>query len=294
MPGDFEALLGVGRQALEAGDWAVARQSFESALAERETPEALVGLGTALWWLEEIDESLRCRERAYAAFRRRPDPEQAATVAVGMMIDHGSSLGNEAAARGWLERLARLVDEFGLEPLAGWVLFARAALANMTGDTGAGEGFARAALEDGRRHGDLDLELCALAQIGGAMILTGRVDEGMALLDEAMAAALSGEGRPDTVVQTSCVTIACYSRAAELRRAAQWIRAAEDFNRRFGSSHLYALCRTHLGGVLFALGRFEEAEAELEAAVRTGRAASRSSTRRPSRGSPSCASRRAA
>jgi DNA-binding CsgD family transcriptional regulator len=88
-----------------------------------------------------------------------------------------------------------------------------------------------------------------------------------------MAGALGGEGRPDTVVHASCVTIVACSIAAELKRAAQWIRAAEAFNRRYGSSHLYAVCRTHHGVVLFGVGRWAEAEEELEAALRTARVA---------------------
>src|SRR6185312_3799937 len=75
--GDLDALIGAAEQALKIGDWATARTSFEAVLERDETPEGLLGLGTALWWLQEPDASLRCRERAYAAFRRRPDPFQA-------------------------------------------------------------------------------------------------------------------------------------------------------------------------------------------------------------------------
>ena len=264
VPVDAGALLGAAEQALEAGDWSTARSSFEAALEQEETAEALLGLGTALWWLQEAEASLRCRERAYAAFRRRPDPFQAALVAGQLSQHYGASLGNVAAARGWLGRAARLVEEFELAPLEGWVLFGRAALASSGGDPRACEGFARAARELARRFADTDLELCALAQIGAALVLMGRVDEGTVLLDEAMAGALGGEGRPETVEHTSCVTIICCSRAAELKRAAQWIRAADEFNRRYGSPHLHAVCRTAYGDVLLATGRWPEAETELQ------------------------------
>ena len=82
-----------------------------------------------------------------------------------------------------------------------------------------------------------------------------------------MAGALGGEGGPETVVHASCVTIVCCSRAAELKRAAQWIRAAGEFNRRYGSPHLDAVCRTAYGAVLLATGRWAEAETELESAL---------------------------
>ena len=42
-----------GGAALARGKWAAARAEFEAALAERELPEALEGLGRACWWLDE-------------------------------------------------------------------------------------------------------------------------------------------------------------------------------------------------------------------------------------------------
>ena len=71
MTSDTDSLI-VAHEAMKAGDWSTARSSFEAALEREETAEALLGLGDALWWLEEIGASLRYRERAYAAFCRRP------------------------------------------------------------------------------------------------------------------------------------------------------------------------------------------------------------------------------
>jgi DNA-binding CsgD family transcriptional regulator len=273
--GDPEGLLGAGRGALDAGEWTTARRSFEAALEREETAEALHGLGTALWWLEETEASLRYRERAYATFRRGPDPDpfQAALVALQLGPHYGGSLGNLAAARGWLGRAARLVEEFELAPLEGWVLLGRASLASASDDPGAAEGFAREARESARLSGDADLELCALSEVGAALVQMGRVDEGATLLDEAMAGALGGECEPDTVVHASCKTIVACSLASDLKRATQWLRAAEDFNGRYGSSHLYAVCRAHHGGVLLASGRWAEAEEELHGAIQVSKAA---------------------
>jgi DNA-binding CsgD family transcriptional regulator/tetratricopeptide (TPR) repeat protein len=264
---ESDALLGAGERALEAGEWSAARRSFEAALELEETPEALLGLGNALWWLDEIEASLRYRERAYAAFRRRPDPFHAAATALQLSAHYGGNLGDVPAARGWGARAGRLVEEFELVPLEGWVLLSQAAGASSGGNPHVGEGFARQALDIARRTGDTDLELCALSQLGGALVLTGRVEEGALLLDEAMAGALGGEGGPETVVHASCVTIVCCSRAAQLKRAAQWIRAAGEFNRRYGSPHLDAVCRTAYGAVLLATGRWVEAEKELRSAL---------------------------
>jgi DNA-binding NarL/FixJ family response regulator len=260
-----EDLFSAGNRALAAGDWAGARDSFRAALEQEETAERLAGLADALWWLGEIRDAVSHRERAYAEFRRRPDPVNAALIAVRLCVDYRANFGNFAASAGWLSRAARLVAEFQLTPLQGWILLLEAYIGD---DPWLGEVRAREAREFARRSGDLDLELCALSQIGASLIDQGRVEEGVALLDEAMAGSLGGEGGSrDTVVFTSCHMIASSSRAGEFERAVQWVRAADRFTKRFGCPFLWAFCRTLYGAVLYAVGDWAQAEEELQAAV---------------------------
>jgi ATP/maltotriose-dependent transcriptional regulator MalT len=272
------ATIEAGQQALARGAWREARSAFElaigasdaakhssSALLEpQESAEILSGLAEALWWLGEIRESLEYWERAYSGFRRRPDPAQAASVAIQLAVIYDASLGNQAAAAGWVARAARLVDEHDLEPLQGWVLIARATDA----DAAQHETLARQAHQLGRTSGDRHLELCALTQIGVALIDQGRIAEGMTFHDEAMAGALAGEGELDTVVFTACEMMDSYSRCAQYQRMAQWIRAADRFVERYGCPYLNASCRTHYGEVLFATGEWARAEKELYTALR--------------------------
>lgn len=263
MSSDIEALFGSGDQALKAGDWSAARDSFRAALELGETAEVHLGLAEALWWLGEIHDSASHRERAYAEFRRRPDPMQAAECALVLCIHYRANLGNVAASAGWLARATRLVEEFELDEMQGWLLLLRAGEA---GDPIEGERLARQARELAR--GDLDLELCALAETGAALVRQGRVDEGLALLDEAMAGSLGGEGGSfDTVVYTSCNMISSCATCAEFERAVQWVRAADRFTQRYGCPFLYAYCRTLYGSVLVATGEWGLAEAELKTAL---------------------------
>jgi len=257
-----------GQQALERGAWEEARSAFERAMRSSEqegSAEVLSGLAEALWWLGEIRESLECWERAYSGFRRRPDPAQAASIAIQLGVLYDANLGNHAAAAGWVARAARLVEEHSLEPLQGWVLLARAAGA---ADPGQHEALARQAHRLSRTSEDRHLELCALTQIGVALIDQGRITEGMTFHDEAMAGALAGEGELDTVVFTACEMMASYSSCAQYERMAQWIRAADKFVERYGCPYLNASCRTHYGQVLFATGDWPRAEEELHAALR--------------------------
>lgn len=270
---ELEDLLTAGDDALVAGQWATARAAFAAALEVQPVAEAHAGLADVLWWQGETDAAIEHGERAYAAFRSRPDPFQAARVAIGLYFLYRVSLGNTAAARGWLGRLARLVDQAGLAPLSGWVLLLRA---HDTDDSKLAQEYAEQAAELARRFGDPDLELCALSQLGAAMVECGRIADGGALLDEAMAASLGGECRRlNTVVYTSCNMISSCSRVAGVERATQWIRAADGFTRRYGSAHLYTHCRSYHGSVLFAAGDWEGAEHAFREALRIGESAER-------------------
>ena len=265
MASEVEDLFAAGYQALAAGDWAAARDSFQEALDREEAAEGLVGLADALWWLGEIQVAVGHRERAYAEFRRRSDPINAALVAIRLCVDYRANFGNFAASAGWLARAARLVQEFRLDPLRGWILLLEAYDGD---DPSLSESRAREARELAHQAGDLDLELCALSQIGASLVDQGRVAEGVALLDEAMAGSLGGEGGSrDTVVFTSCHMIGSCSRCAEFERAVQWVRAADRFMERFGCPFLYAFCRTLYGGLLFATGDWQQAEEELRVAL---------------------------
>ncbi len=266
-----EQFVEAAQVAVAAGDWAAARSAFEVLVAGDPTPESLAGLGDVLWWLGETDQSVRCQEQAYAGFQHRGDPAGGAMAAVGLYLVYRVSLGNTAVARGWLARAARVVSEAGLAPLEGWVLLLRA---HDSADPVSAERWAVEAREVAVRFGDTDLELCALSQWGASLVRQGRGEEGIRLLDEAMAAALAGEsGRPHTVVYTSCNLISACAQTAELDHARQWIRAADDFEQRCGNPHLYTTCRTYLGAILFASGDWEGAERELRAALDIGASA---------------------
>ena len=266
-------LLGAGRDALAAGAWGDARDAFEALLEREPVPEALAGLGDALWWLGETDAAIACQARAYAAFRRRPDPLQSGLAAISLYFLYRVSLGNRAAAHGWLCRAARIVAEGDVAPLAGWILLLRAHDAD---DPGASRDWARHARRMALRFEDRDLELCALSQLGAAFVQSGRCADGAALLDEAMAAALAGEGEQlHTVVYVSCNVIGACAEIAEVQRATEWIHAADGFTRRYGALHLYTHCRVYHGVVLFAAGDWAGAERELTSALRAGGAAER-------------------
>ena len=258
--------LAAGNAALAEGRWAVARSQFEQALLVEESAAALRGLGHALWWLGEIRPGVGYDERAYAAFRRQGDVVGAVGTAVWLSITYWSSFGSQAASRGWAARAARLLDGTDVGPLHGWVDVARAYYQE---DPSQSIVMAERALAVAREHGDTDLELCALGELGDALVASGRIDEGLVLVDEAMAGSLGGEHTSlDTVVFTSCQMLIACDLAADVSRAAQWCRVADDFIERYGCPYLYVDCRMRYGSVLVATGQWTQAENELQDALR--------------------------
>ena len=262
-----EALLDAGTTALADGRWAEARSAFEAVLATADLPRAHDGLAEALWWLGEPQASLVHRERAFVGFRRAGQDSAAAAAAIEACVVHLINFGNGAAAAGWLARAESLA---GAE-LQGWICLMRAF---MVPDADEACALMRRCIDAGRETGDVDLELSARSDLGGRLVAAGRVAEGLALIDEALAGALAGEcRRRATVVWACCTMLGACETAGDLERATQWLRVVDDFTARYGCPFMYATCRAHYGGLLVATGRWEQAERELAAAIRmSGRA----------------------
>ncbi|HEY8490067.1 MAG TPA: LuxR C-terminal-related transcriptional regulator [Dehalococcoidia bacterium] len=257
-----------GRLLLEAGRWSEARAAFEAALGEDPAPEVLHGLAEALQWTGDMQASIAGYQRAYAAYRRRGNPLGAAWAAITLAISYKCCLGNEAAARGWLGRAETAAGEGDPAPVRGWLSCIRGYL-EMDQDLQRAGRLMEQGLAEARATGDRDLELIALGDLGVVLVRSGRTEEGLRLVDEAMAGLTAGEHqRLDTVVWVCCIMLLACQAAADLARASQWIRVAEQFLQDYGCPYLYAECRAIYGSILLVNGRWTEAEQHLTAALR--------------------------
>jgi DNA-binding CsgD family transcriptional regulator len=253
-----------GRDALAAADWEGARSCFEQARELGETAEVLDGLSQAAHFQGAHLEAIALKERAFAAYRRRGKRPEAAEAARWLAFLYGAVHGNRAAANGWLAWAERLLE--GVEEC---VEHGRLALdrAPWTDDPAERERHAMTALTIARRFGDRDLEFSAQALLGHAYVVRGRVDEGMSLIDEAMAAVSGGEvAGVDSIGDIYCRLLGACERAMDVTRAEQWIAAARRFVA--WGDFVPPTCRLHYGGILIAVGRWAEAEEELLGAAR--------------------------
>ena len=262
------AELAAGRAALSRGAWLEARRRFEHVLAAEETPDALEGLSWAAWWLEDVGGCLDARERAYRRYREIGDARGAARMALWLGDDHVEFRGAHAVAGGWFRRAARILDTLPDCPEHGWLAVFEAHAALERHDLDEAVGLAGRARQCGRCHGAVDLEMFALASEGVIRIERGDVAGGMRSLDEAAAAALSGEYENlASAAWTCCLLMSSCERVRDIDRGAQWCEQIGEYSRRMDAAFLRGVCRAHYGAIQVWKGSWDEAELELVEAL---------------------------
>ena len=261
-----DGLARAGWEALSRADWEDARAQLERACELEQSPEALDGLGRALHFQGDYGRAIEFTERAFAAYREAGRAVEAADRARWLAFLHGAVNANMAAASGWMARAETLLSDLDECAGHGWIALDRAPFSD---DAAERERLAAAAaLSIARRFGDVDLEYDALALLGEACVAQGRVAEGMRLIDEAMTAVSAGEVAGIVPVgDILCRLLSACETALDIARAEQWMSVAGRYE--VWSDWVSPVCRNHYGGILLAVGRWQEAERELRAALET-------------------------
>ena len=258
--------LSEGMGAMERADWPAARVAFAAVLACGESADARDGLGQALWFLGDVAGGIAMRERAFEEHVRAGRCDDAARMAVWVSHQHLIA-GRVSAARGWLARSERALENIEGCAGHGWLAVERARHAGSVEEQIAQ---ARRAMEIAREHDAGDLEVFALSLLGRAEVNAGRPEHGMKLLEEAMAAAAAGRVRNvHTLAEAYCNLIEACAGAGEWERAQEWCELVDSFARTHATAPLFGACRTVHADVLVAAGRWPEAEDALESALAT-------------------------
>jgi LuxR family maltose regulon positive regulatory protein len=259
----------VGQAALGRGDWPAAREAFDAALQEEETPEALEGLGLAAWWLDLAAVVFDVRERAYRIYRERDDGLGAARMAVWLAWDTAAFRGEQAIANGWLQRAHRLLEGRPDAVEHAWLALRSGIFALLDdGDPDRAQGLASEAVRIGQALGSSDHEMVGRALHGFARVTAGSVAEGLQELDEVNAAVLAGEMHDWVLIGLACCyLVAACERIRDYERAVQWSDRLKAFCEARGLRPLFAVCRTQYASVCIWRGAWAEAERELTAAA---------------------------
>ncbi|HWZ60743.1 MAG TPA: protein kinase, partial [Gemmatimonadaceae bacterium] len=256
--------LETGRQAFERWEWNEAYTALTAADvgADLASPD-LERLAEAAWWVGRGDECIRARERAYARYLQSGDLGRAAAVAVAVAEDHFHKLAR-SVGHGWLQRADRHLRGLPESIAQGWLTRMHAMLAfEEDRDLDRAVALSEEAFEIARRLGDRDLQTVALQDRGRILVSQGRVTDGMALIDEAMAAATSGQLGPRSTGRTYCNMMSTCTKLADYRRAGEWNEEARRWcTRQHADSGFPGICRVHRAELLRLRGAWPEAEAE--------------------------------
>jgi class 3 adenylate cyclase len=253
--------LKAGRDALERHAWAEAYEILtEADRAGSLTGDGLQLLAWAAWWTAHPDETVEALERAYAAYMKEEDRSSAAMVAFRLAEQHGMRMAIPVA-QGWMARSEQLAGEFPESPVHGWLAWMRGLLATvMLGDLEAATAHYDEALEFAARTGDRNLQGMSLQDKGHILCSQGKVAEGMALVDQAMVAAVAGEMDPVPTGYVYCGMIGICSRLGDYGRAAEWTEATTRWCERHSITGFPGICRVHRAELMRLRGSWANAE----------------------------------
>jgi DNA-binding NarL/FixJ family response regulator len=205
--------------------WGDAFDQMSAAHRERQLDaEDLERLAVAAYM---VGRDAACEEAwiaAHHAWLRRGEPERAARCAFWQALGLFFR-GDLAPAMGWVARGGRLLEETRRDGVAhAWFRMLTALPRLFEGDAEVHSSFVEAG-EIAERFADADASMFARLCRGYSLILQGRVDEGMALLDEVMVSVTADEVAPIVAGIAYCQVIALCQTVFDLRRAREWTEA---------------------------------------------------------------------
>jgi len=265
--GEDDSAVEAARAAFAAGDWERAVRGF--AAVDRDGGLLAADLerwARAVELQGDLAAAAAPLERAvagYAASGRCGAAAHAALVLANLQIERRES----SVARGWHRRAGRYLE--GLEESAehafhAWV---GSRLAIFAEELDVALERAENALAIARRCGDGDVEALALTYCGICRTSLDDPKRGMALLDEAGAAVLSGNTGAWAGGVVFCGLIYSYVNRGEWRRAGEWTDQFRRWCETNGVAGFSGLCQLHRAEVLSLRGSLDAAEREVEEAL---------------------------
>jgi tetratricopeptide (TPR) repeat protein len=250
------------REAAANGEW---HQAYD--LLMQADSDGLLGRGDLPLLAEtsyaagHLDVTIEAWERTHALCVQAGDPAAAAGAAVRLAMHLLLDTALMAPVRGWLARAERLLEAEEEVPAHAWLAVVRTYERMLTGDVQSARHWSERAIEVGSR---CDAAACAVGRVAAARlrILDGDVAEGLALLDEAGVAAVSGDLDPLLTGLVYCELVCALQGLAQYDVAEEWTEAMERWCRTNAIGSLHGRCRVHRAEILRLRGACDEAERE--------------------------------
>jgi tetratricopeptide (TPR) repeat protein len=250
------------REAAACGDW---EQAYD--LLMKADSDGLMGptdlqlLGEVAYAAGHLDVTIEAWERTHALCVQAGDPVMAAGAAVRVAMHLLLDTALMAPVRGWLARAERLLEGQQETPAHAWLAVVRTYEQMLTGDVQGARQWSERAIEVGSA---CDAAACAVGRVAAARlrILDGDVAEGLALLDEAGVAAVSGDLDPLSTGLVYCELVCALQGLALYDVAEEWTEAMERWCQTNAIGSLHGRCRVHRAEILRLRGACDEAERE--------------------------------
>jgi DNA-binding CsgD family transcriptional regulator len=255
------------REAFDRRDWALALERLRTAgdLTVADT----MALATAAFLAGDADESVRAMQAGYQDRIKNDDALGAVRFAfwLGFLLN---TRGEMAVGGGWVARAARLLENQPEDIVErGYLLIHEFFQHLFRGDFARAEETAARVVQTGRRFQDADLVAQGLNCQGRIMIYSGRVPEGLALLDEAMVGISAGEVSPIIAGSVYCSMIEACQELSDFSRAASWTIALTRWcDEQPSLVPFTGQCSLHRGQIMRLRGAYDEALAEFALAQR--------------------------
>lgn len=250
------------------GDWAAAAEAWTGVEVAELSAVELDQLATAAELTGRHDVAVQALQRAFVMSQDHDDLPRSVWCVFRLAMSSAAH-GEPALSAGWVARAEGLVA--GLEEGTaeqGWVAFLRMFRHLNAGAFALASACADEAAAAGRRHRDRDLTAIGTCAQGRMALYTGRVAEGLALLDEAMVRVVAGEASPIIAGHVYCVAIEGCQEISDFARVAEWTAALERWcEAQPGLLAFTGQCALHRGQLLRLHGDWPGALAELDLAA---------------------------
>lgn len=259
--------LTAGREAFARHEWDGAYGLLRAADADEQLgPEDLEQLAEAARWSRHYPDVLDTFERAQVGFAHAGDRRGAARVALRLAWENFTRH-DDAVATGWYGQAATLLENDTECAEYGLFLIVSGYTTLMGGNIDAGREMLERARDLGRLVGDQDVEGLASIYLGHALVTCGDQAAGLAMVDEATAAAMSGRLGIQAAGTIYCSTIFLCRNIGDWRRAGEWTDASTRWCQRESVSEFPGLCRFHHAEIMRFRGALADAEEDALSAV---------------------------
>ncbi|HET8594162.1 MAG TPA: hypothetical protein VFM07_02870, partial [Intrasporangium sp.] len=264
--------LARARADFERGDWSAALDGWCTADPASLGPDDLDRAAESAFLVGRRELALELFERAHIVKVGVDDVPGAVRSAFHIAMI-AAVAGEHSRSAGWLATADRLLADLPDVVERGYITFAHMFRCVMAGDLPGAQARAEEAVAAGRRHADGELVALGLCALGRIAIGSGRVADGLMLLDEAMTALLAHGRSPEVLGNVYCTAIEGCQEVRELGRVAEWTSGLQRWCEAHPSLVAFTgQCSLHRGQLLVARGALRQAIEEFDSAIERYRA----------------------